>query len=460
MSKRTKTLIMALVVLVILGGGYFGATAWKNRKAEIASASLAPSLKLGNLESASLVKIETPVMTLEKIGETWQLVSLNGERPAREIELNLRQIQRLTNFLATVWVERTVDEEPADLSVYGLDETSFRTTVTDSEGNKAEYIVGNMTPSRDQYYAMEEGDPKVYAIASYSAENLMVTLDKIREKTLFQTFELKALNSFRLETPQTTIEIHAKPESVMPYLDTIFSLFILDSPYKIPRGVDGTALDKLLAVFKNLEIDEFVDDNPASLNPYGLDKPSRILLQTTDASLDLEIGNPVDGKRYAKLAGAPGVFTLYGMDSVINVKPFTLMNKFALLVNIDKAEQLSVSGGERELSADFEGEGDDAVYSLNGKKAETNSFKSFYQAVVGLIIDAETPAAARIPETAGPTITIEYRLNSPPGAQVSIALIPYNRDFYALSQEGTREFLISQNQVRNIFEKADAVVYE
>jgi len=125
-------------------------------------------------------------------------------------------------------------------------------------------------------------------------------------------------------------------------------------------------------------------------------------------------------------------------------------------------ENLTVSGGEKTLSADFEGKDDDMVFFLNGKKAETKSFKDWYQAVVALMSDAEIPegrpAAAGTPGDG--EITIEYRLDTPPGERVSITLVPYNRDFYALRQEGTMEFLISRSQVRRIFETADAVVYE
>ena len=459
MSRRIRTLIIALGILVILGGGYFGSVIWKKKKAESVSAST-PSPKLGNLESSGLVKIENSSLVLEKNNETWELVSLNGKNPPQGIELDQNKLQSITYTLAGVWVERTVDEEPADLSVYGLDGAPLRTVVTDSEGKKATYFVGDMTPSRSSYYVIEEGDPKVYTIAAYSAENLMLDLDKIRQRILFRVFDIQSLIKFRLETPLSLIEIGVKPESAPLHVSSLFSPFILTSPYKLPRSVDGDALDKLLSVFKNIAIEDFIDGDPASLKPYGLDKPIRVSLQIQGASMDLEIGNLTDTKRYAKLAGAPGVFTLDGLDTVINARPFSLINKFALLFNIDHVDRLSVSGGERDLNAEMQGTGDDAVFTLNGKKAESRSFKTFYQAVIGLLADAEYPGPVRGAEDAGANITIEYRLNTPPGARASVSLIPYNRDFYALSQDGTIEFLISRNQIHKIYETADAVVFE
>jgi hypothetical protein len=146
------------------------------------------------------------------------------------------------------------------------------------------------------------------------------------------------------------------------------------------------------------------------------------------------------------------------MEGVINIKPFDLIDKFALLINIENVEHLSISGGEKNLNADIRGEGDDRFYYLNGAKSEPSSFKAFYQALIGLIIDAEYPGPASQSEDAG-ELSIEYQLNTPPRERISFTLIPYNRDFYALMQGGAAEFLISRSQVRRIYETADAVTY-
>ena len=460
MSRRTRTLVIALGILVILGGGYFGSEIWKKSKAS-SSPSNEPSPKLGNLESSNLVKIEGSDLVLEKNNGAWELTSMSGKNPPQGIELDQNEIQRLCYTLAGVWVDQVIEENPADLSVFGLEGSPFRTRVTDSQGKKAEYIIGDLTPSRTTFYAMEEGDPKVYTIAAYSAGNLMFNLDRIRQKTLFRAFNLQELKLFRLEAPGNIIEICGKPEPAPLHLSSLHSPFMMTSPYKLPRSVDGDALDKLLAVFKNLAIQEFVDADPESLTPYGLDKPIRIILQTGDAAMNLEVGNPVNGMRFAKSAGASEVFTLDGMENVIRTKAYSLINKFSLLFNIDHVDQLSISGGEQEIIAELQGKEDDRVFFMNGRKAESGSFKTFYQALLtGLLTDAEYPGPSRGAEDAGADITIEYRLNTPPDSKASVTLIPYNRDFYALSQEGTIEFLIARNQVRRIFETADAIVYE
>jgi hypothetical protein len=290
---------------------------------------------------------------------------------------------------------------------------------------------------------------------------MQFTLDDIRQRSLFPPFEPSELTQLRVESSRfKPIEISLKPKTPTLDLTGLFSTHFITSPYTHTRGVDSEAFDNWIEPFYDLSIVDFVDDSPSSLKPYGLDDPVRIYLRTEETSLDLLIGgNEPVGTRYAKLADSPGVFTIYGLESFLNVKPFTLINKFALLMYIDSVDHLSISGGEKNLSADFKGSGDDAIYYLNGRKTETSSFKTFYQAVIGLLIDAEYPGPVRQSEDSG-EVTIEYLLNNPPGERLAITLVPYNRDFYVLKQDGATEFLISQSQVRRIYETADAVIYD
>jgi len=459
MSKNKKTLIIALGVLVLLSGIYFLSITRNSRKTDTTQSDYTSPPIIGNLESYNLVKMELNGLVLEKNDGVWELVSLDGRNPPKGIELDQWQIQLLTYSFASVWTEQIIDESPSDLSQYGLDKSSRMTFVTDSTGKKVEYILGDMTPSRLSYYIMEDGDPKVYAISSYIGEYMLSTLDSIRQRYLFPSFEFTELVRFRLESRLTKIEISNKLPELRPDLASIFSTHLVTSPYIRPRGTNVDALSKLVAPFVDLEIADFIDDAPESLNPYGLDDPVRIFLETEEKSIDLLIGKEIDGKRYAKLPGAPGVFTLDGMESVVNAKPFSLIDKFAFIVNIDWVDHLSINGGEKNLSADLRKEGDDSVFFLNGRKANTDSFRIFYQAVIGLLVDAEYPGPARQSENSG-ELTVEYQLNNPPGQKVNFSLIPYNRDFYALRQDGVTEFLISRNQVRRIYETADALVYD
>lgn len=467
MHKKSKTLFSIFSVLLLLSGAYYGSIVWKNKKAEPVS-SFTPALKLGSIESSSLVKIEVPGFALEKINDSWELIYHDGKIPPG-FELDQRQIQILAYTLTSIWIDRIVDETPSGLSVYGLDKPGARVILTDSAGEMAEFILGDITPSRTAYYAMTSGDPAVYTISSYQAESMSLTLDSIRQRSLFSAFAPGEIRRVRIESAQKRIEISVKPEAVPPYLASAFSTYLLTSPYLLPRGVYAEVLHDFLKPFNNLEIIDFIDDDPGFLRAYGLDRPIRFFIEAKNKSLDLLLGNEVDGKRYAKLAAAHGIFTVGGLEPVINAKPFALIDKFLFLINIDMVERLSISGGERTLSADFEGIGDESTFYLDGKKAESFSFRTFYQTVVGLFAEAEYPAqhpaeyagaSGTVLQSEDAGINIDFRLNTPPDGRVSINLVPYNRDFYAVKQDGTMEFLVSRSQVRGVFDAANKVVFE
>ena len=460
MSRKVKTLIITLGVLVLLGAAYYGSTLWNKKKTSDTALLDTTPVKLGNLNGSDIVKIEIPGLVFERDGNTWALVSVNGENPPGGIEVDTSRIVAMVFSLASLWVERTIDDEPEDLSIYGLDNPSARVTVSCSNGKEVVYLLGDMLPQGNVYYVMVEGDPKVYSVPSYAVKDMLLTLDNFRIRSLSGTFEFSDFRELHIEKDGMRIDIVPKPESVPPHLNSSFTVFLMTSPYKLTRSVDSQSLDNLLASLKGLQIAEFVNDNPSSLGPYGLDKPARIRLGTAEGALDLLIGNQIDEMRYAKLPNTPGVFTIGGLDPVINVKPFSIIDKFPLILNIDWVDHLSVTGrADRPLNADFEGIGDDGVYYLNGKRAEEKSFKNWYQTVIGLLSDAELPGPVQNSDGEG-NITIEYTLNTPPGVKASITLIPYNRDFYALRQEGTMEFLISRNQVNKIFDAANAVTFE
>jgi hypothetical protein len=461
MTKKIKTLIASAAVLILLGGGYYGSIMYNKKKLESFAGDVTPPPKLGNLDGSKLARIDLPNLSLEKNGENWELVSLKDIPLSAEIELDQNVINGYSYALANVFAESVVEESPADISPYGLEHSSARITLSDFSGENAVYIVGDMTPSRSAYYVMQEGDPQVYAVSSSVINSLMFDLGSIRVKTLFPTFELSDLLKLRLESPETKLEIMAISDSLPVYMGMISSPYIVTSPYILQRAVNPEVFEQCIAPLNGLSIKIFVDDDPDSLVPYGLDKPVRLYVETTKGTVNLLIGNPLNGMHYAKTKDAPGVFMLEGLAPLIKASPFSFIDKFALIINIENVDTITITGGKTTLSAELQGTGDEAVFFLNGKKANTKSFRTWYGTVVSLLADAEYPGPARNPALdSSEEITISYELNNPSGAKTAITLIPYDRDYYTLLQEGTMEFLISRNQVRTIFETADTMIFE
>ncbi|MDR0314150.1 MAG: DUF4340 domain-containing protein, partial [Treponema sp.] len=205
-----------------------------------------------------------------------------------------------------------------------------------------------------------------------------------------------------------------------------------------------------------LEIYEFIDDNPSSLVPYGLDRPGRLYIETPSETLDILFGKSEYGIYYAQVAGNDSVFTLGGLETIISATPFSLLDKFAMIHYIDHVDSFTVTGDGRTLTATIQGKGDEAIFYLDGRRTEDQAFRVFYQRVIGLLIDAEHIGPVTRGE--GTDLIVEYKLNTP-AVTTGIRLIPYNRDFYVLERQGVTEFRIARTQVRRIFDEADKMIY-
>ncbi|MDR2534596.1 MAG: DUF4340 domain-containing protein [Treponema sp.] len=453
MKRNLKALIIASVFIAFLAGGYQGAKAYQSakRSSDQTPISSREYISLVSFNQTELVRIELPEsgIILERKDKDWEAL------PPLPGPLNQSELNSAARSLAGLQAERIIEETPGDLSLYGLEAPQGRIVLTKSDGERIELLGGGMSPSRSGYYVMKTGDPKVYLVSSYSGSGIFLELNRIRDKTLFPGFSLTDVSRFSLESETLKVAITAKPEDA--FLLAPFSTHIMEVPYATPRGVNGEQFEALLKPFQNGGIQEFIDPQPASLEAYGLDKPLRVFIETPQGNLDLQLGKRENSRRYARRSGETEVFTIYEPEALGTISAFTLIDKFALIVAIDRVDSFTIRGNRPELTGEIRRQGEETAYFHNSKQVEEKSFKNWYQKVIGLMIDAELPNR---PQSGGiPEVTIEYTLNNPAGVKASIRLYPYNREFYTLESGGVQEFLVSRSQIQSIYEIAETMSY-
>ncbi|MDR1932144.1 MAG: DUF4340 domain-containing protein [Spirochaetales bacterium] len=444
MSKNVKALIAAAGLVVLLTAGYFIAKNYKSAKFEERLAAVRPEeIKLSSLVSDTVVKIEVPTtgIHLEKKGEDWESV------PADPYRLNQDEIKGMTWSLSNMRADRIIDEAPKDLKPYGLDPPLWHTIITTSDGIQVEFFGGERTPSRSGYYAMVKGDPRVYQVPTYPGERLYLAKKDIRDRKLASFGETGEVRQFILQTDKTRIQIEAEGGD---------SVYMMSSPYKVPCKVDAERFAALMYFFQEMSVSDFDEDNPASLEPYGLDKPAaQVFIQSADASLRILFGKSNGAQQFAKLGGSPGVFLVRDVSPALRAQPFDLVDRYVCAPAIETVDSFVINGAGKTLRAEVKRQDGGETYFLNGRQAGEDSFRDFYRACVSLSIDAEYPNGPAAPAAA--EVSLEYTLNTGEKAQARLA--PYNRDFYALAREGAAEFLVSRQQVQKIFTAADKVEF-
>ncbi|MDR0475480.1 MAG: DUF4340 domain-containing protein [Treponema sp.] len=474
MNAKTKKLTIALAVLILLASAYFGAQAWQKKKAAAGqdASSYEEAARLTNFDTADIKKIEiiSTGLVLVKNEDAWELATAGKRGVAIEQYAVSGRLWSIANIIA----ERIVEEEPHDIFQYGFDDSQEGVIITGSNGLEAEVFFGSMTADRNSFYAMLKGDPRVYTVSSYSAQNILFSLDDIRRKELLPDFEPYSLTRLIIEKSGVKIEIEANDDE--NNLVSAFSLFVMNSPYRLPRGTDTDKFGAFLKNLANIRIEAFIDDEPESLSAYGLDRAGRFYVESPDHKLDLRFGyGNNDGRLYVKFADASGVFIVSGLEELVNTKPFAIVDKFIQIYNITSVKDFTVSGEGKKLYAEIRhtassAADDEPGFFVNGRKARDDEFRTYYQSVISLMAEAEYPGlqGRTAADSANPdsAITITINFIEPAGAVYSVKFIPYNRDFYSVVQQGIsgidgiEEFLISRSQLRNIFVFADNIVYE
>ncbi|MFQ3619816.1 MAG: DUF4340 domain-containing protein [Spirochaetales bacterium] len=481
---RQKKLTFLGIALVILIGGYFGATAYKKAQTEKQMEQF-KSVYMTEIDTKKVVKIELPLkgVVVERVSEdTWSSPSV-----ASGVRLDQEEIRSILWSLCNMRYDRIADENAQNLSQFGLAEPKAVVVLTLDDGSKVELLGGDKTPTGTGFYGMKKGEPKVYILPTYPGERLFISLTDFREKNL-PSFKAEEVERLTLTYGNTRIVVEPKPEKGA--LEATFTTHVLTSPYKVPRGVNPESFTKLINALGRLRIRDFVEDAPSSLAPYGLDKPEfelyvfakvketvkekdKEIEKTKDTVLHLLIGKEAaqtgpsweKNRVFAKLKDSPTVFLIEDIRQDLRIKPFDFIDKFAFILNIDRIDRLHINylgnkhvgeiKRQKETLTEKDKDGKETTreqtkesFFLDGKEVEESKFKDLYQSCIGLVVEAEIPPGSKAGTR--PEVSLEYYLNDPAGKTVRVDYLPFNRDFYALSRDGAVEFLVSKRQVEKI----------
>jgi hypothetical protein len=234
--------------------------------------------------------------TLKKVNGTWELVE---PVTARADEAEVSGI--ITN-LASLEIQRVIDENPADISQFGLTtpktEVSFRRT-GDKDLSRLE--LGDQTATGGDIYARRLSEKQVFLVSSFVETTFNRTPFDLREKTLLK-FERDKVD---------LVEIVGKDVAVT--LGKTGEQWRLTKP--IAARADATVVDGLIGRLQTAHMAAIAaaDPTPAQLAGFGLEKPAwtaTIGAGSTRASLVVG-GTAADGNTYyARDAARAMVFTI------------------------------------------------------------------------------------------------------------------------------------------------------
>jgi hypothetical protein len=247
-----RNTIIALVLLLIIGGyalyvGKFSKPAEETQK-------------LFQVEPDQIARIDLKYADREielerKKGGSWIITKPIGA------DADQTAANNLARAIANCQVVRTVDDKPADLAPFGLAKPTATVTIATFDGKTYPSIaIGKTTPIGFNAYIKTSDKPAVMLTQAAFQSGMNKTLDEMRDRDLM-TFNAEDVQRVVLNKDDgTTIEIDRDGDNWK---------IVKPASYK----ADDTVVREAVAELVNAKVVDFVNDTPASVAQYGLEKP-------------------------------------------------------------------------------------------------------------------------------------------------------------------------------------------
>ncbi len=427
MRLYRNAIILVVVLAVAIGAFYL----LKDRvPEEDTGPSYKPSTSVKIVDFDSLkvnkvvVRYPEEEFVLNKVDkDNWQLES------DKDMRIDNSRVRSIAIRMSSIFVEKEIEENPKDLSVYGLDKPVHATAYLD-DGTEYSILIGNLTPTKGAYYAMLPGGDKVYTIGTYESEGILITKNDLKLVTLFEI----AVEDF------TQIALKRNGANAFDsYKDG--DIWVLSEP--LAANANLAKIDEITTAISTLQVKTYVKDS-SDLAVFGLDNPKYVLsFKTNDYENSISFGNETAGSNiYAKLADRDDVFNLdVNVVNFLDVPVEEVVDSFVALPNIQNVNKVVVeidgTTDVSEIQTDPE-DSDNDKFTLNGRDASVTDhkgdfyFKKYYQGLLIAGIRDEVDIDGK-PEGIS-EITITYFLKD--GEEIKLEYVSRDDYYYYVVKNG------------------------
>ncbi len=230
---------------------------------------------------------------LEKQDDTWRIVS-----PV-EAAADASAVSDVTGTLASLEIQRVVDEKPADYAEYGLAPPRLAVSFAAADGAERLLQIGGKTPTGGDMYARLGGEDRVFLVQAYLDSSLDKKPFDLRDKSVLK-FTRSDVDSVAINRGDTTIRLVKNGAD-----------WRLKSP--LDARAEYGAVEGVIGRIESGRMSAITAEGPdLDLKAYGLDTPATtVAIGAGSASATLEVGTAADdGKVYARDPSRPLVFTV------------------------------------------------------------------------------------------------------------------------------------------------------
>jgi hypothetical protein len=212
--------------------------------------------------------------------------------------------------LAPLRAFKVIEEEPADLSLYGLDKPSV-ITINLVNGNNIVLDIGNKTATGENYYVKRKDESRVCTVSKAYIDRLLFKLYDVKSKVLYAV------------TAADVTDITMYKGGTMEY-----SGFKTVEQWRMTKPmdslVDSTLFQPVIEDIVAIEVKNYVTPKYENLEMYGLDAPRyEFIMKALGIEYHIQIGKKLDNEDayYGKFADSTEIFTVDAADLQFLDKP-------------------------------------------------------------------------------------------------------------------------------------------
>jgi len=287
--------LKSTLVLVVVLAGLVAYIFFVDRKKP---ASGAPEVKAkaftvdaDQIEEIQIKPASGEASRVEKTNGSWQLVE------PEKTEADQGQVSNAATSLATLEINRVVEDNPSDLAGYGLNppktDIAFRVK---GKKDPQHLLLGEKTATGGDLYAKTPDQKRVFLIASYLENTFNRTPFDLRDKAALKFDQPKA-DGIEIVHDGTTA------------LAKSGSDWTVTKPYKVRADFAGA--EAVLTSLSSLQMQKIVSEEAKDLGKYGLDKPdATVTVMSGSTRASLALGKKEGESVYARDLSRPLIFTI------------------------------------------------------------------------------------------------------------------------------------------------------
>jgi hypothetical protein len=280
-----------VVVLIALGGYLYFVESKRPAGSDAEKKEKAFTVEADKVEEFTVKSESGERTTLKKNGADWQIVQPAGVKP------DSAEVSGITTNLASLEIQRVIDENPSDLTEYSLAQPRVELTFK-AAGKDHKLLIGRKTPPGSDLYARIDDQKRVVLIPSFVDTTFNRTTFDLRDKAVL-TVNRDEIGSLSVTTPTSTMRFEKA-----------------GNEWKLTQPVAGrsdfSAVEALVSRVTTLQMKSIAAPQATDLAQYGLDKPAAtVTIGSGSSQATLAVGKSAgEGTVFARDLSKPVIVTV------------------------------------------------------------------------------------------------------------------------------------------------------